>query len=94
MAQEHGVANPFATLVSAVSVGIVEDVVRLDLAYVEDVAAQVDANIVMAEPERFVEIQGTAEGRPFTRSEFDAAIDLAVGGAAQLFAEQRRVLGW
>jgi len=41
-----------------------------------------------------VEVQGTAEGRPFTRPEFDAALDLATGGARQLFAEQRRVLGW
>lgn len=94
MEREHGVENPLAGLVSAVSVGIVEDEVVLDLAYSEDSRAQVDANIVMAVPDRFVEVQGTAEGRPFTRTEFDAALDLASAGAQQLFAEQRRVLGW
>ena len=94
MAQEHGVDNPFGTLVSAVSVGIVNDEVRLDLEYVEDSAAQVDANIVLAEPGLLVEVQATAEGRPFSRTEFDNALDLAVAGAKQLFLEQRRVLGW
>ena len=94
MEQKHGVDNPFGTLVSAVSVGIVDAEVRLDLAYAEDSAASVDANIVMAEPDLFVEIQGTAEGRPFTRTEFNAALDLAAAGAKQLFAEQRKALGW
>ncbi len=92
--REHGVENPFGTLVSAVSVGIVDDEVRLDLEYTEDSAAQVDANVVVAEPDLFVEIQSTAEGRPFTRAEFDAALDLATAGTTQLFKEQRRVLGW
>jgi ribonuclease PH len=94
MAREHGISNPFATLVSAVSVGIVEGEVQLDLAYAEDSVAQVDANIVVAEPDLLVEVQGTAEGRPFRRAEFDKALDLAVAGAKQLFVEQRRVLGW
>ena len=74
--------------------GIVNDEVRLDLEYVEDSAAQVDANIVLAEPDLLVEVQATAEGRPFSRAEFDNALDLAVAGAKQLFLEQRRVLGW
>ena len=94
MEREHRVPNPFGTLVSAISVGIVDEAVRLDLAYEEDSAAQVDANIVMAEPDLFVEIQGTAEGRPFKRSELDAVLGLAASGAERLFAEQRRVLGW
>jgi ribonuclease PH len=94
MAQEHGVENPFLSLVSAISVGIVDDEVRLDLEYAEDSAAQVDANIVVAEPDLLVEVQGTAEGRPFSRARFDSALDLAVAGAQQLFLEQRRVLGW
>jgi ribonuclease PH len=94
MEREHGVSNPFATLVSAISVGIVNDEVRLDLAYEEDSTAQVDANIVMAEPDLFVEVQGTGEGRPFTRAELDGVLDLAAAGAKQLFVEQRRVLGW
>ncbi len=94
MAQEHGVNNPFASLVSAISVGIVDEEVRLDLEYAEDSAAQVDANVVVAEPDLLVEVQGTAEGRPFSRARFDELLDLAVAGAKQLFGEQRRALGW
>lgn len=94
MEREHGVVNPFGSLVSAVSVGIVDNEIRLDLAYGEDSAAQVDANIVIAEPDQLVEVQATAEGRPFGREEFDRALDLALEGAQRLFVEQRRVLGW
>ncbi len=94
MERELGLTNPFRNLVAAISVGIVDGEVRLDLSYAEDSSAQVDANIVMAEPDLFVEIQGTAEGRPFSREEWDLALDLAATGARGLFAEQRRVLGW
>jgi ribonuclease PH len=94
MVREHGVENPLASLVSAVSVGIVDDEVRLDLEYAEDSAAQVDANIVVAEPDLLVEVQGTAEGRPFSRNRFDEMLDVAVAGAKQLFVAQRRALGW
>jgi ribonuclease PH len=94
MERELGVQNPFGALVSAVSVGIVDGEVRLDLSYSEDSLAQVDANVVIAEPDRYVELQCTAEGRPFTRSELEAALDLAAAGAKRLFAEQRKVLAW
>lgn len=94
MERELGLTNPFSNLVAALSVGIVNGEVRLDLSYAEDSSAQVDANIVMAEPDLFVEIQGTAEGRPFSREEWDLALELAATGTRRLFAEQRRVLGW
>jgi len=93
MERERGVANRFGSLVAAVSVGIVDDEPRLDLCYREDKVAQVDANVVIAEPDRYVEVQGSAEGRTFSRDEFDRLLDLATIGAGQLFAEQRRVLG-
>jgi ribonuclease PH len=94
MERERGVASPFGTLVAAVSVGIVDDEPRLDLCYSEDKVAQVDANVVVAEPDRYVEIQGSAEGAPFSRAKFDQLLDLATLGARRLFAEQRRVLRW
>lgn len=92
--RKHRITNPFATLVAAVSVGIVNDEVILDLSYDEDKCAQVDANIVCAEPDRFVEIQGTAEARPFSRGELDRVLDYATAGTGQLFLEQRRALHW
>ena len=94
MERELGVANPFRDLVAAVSVGVVDGEVRLDLAYEEDKVADVDANIVMAAPDRFVEVQGTAEGRPFVREQLDHMLELATRGTAVLFVEQRRVLEW
>ncbi len=66
--------------VSAVSVGIVEGEPLLDLAYVEDVAADTDMNVVVTGRGSFVEVQGTAEGTPFERSELDRLLDLALGG--------------
>ncbi len=94
MERELGVANPFRDLVAAVSVGIVDGEVRLDLAYAEDKVADVDANIVMAAPDRFVEVQGTAEGRAFTREQLDQMLELAMRATATLFGDQRRVLEW
>ncbi len=94
MENQHGVVNPFKTLVAAVSVGIVDDELVLDLMYEEDKDAQVDANIVVAEPDTYIEIQGTAEGRPFSRDELDRLLDLTSIGTAKIFKEQRRVLGW
>jgi len=94
MERERGVESPFKTLVAAVSVGVVDGEVRLDLTYAEDKAAQVDANVVVAEPDSYVEIQGTAEGRPFTRGELSSFLDLAASGIGQLFTHERRALGW
>ncbi len=67
---------------------------RLDLTYAEDRDAQVDGNIVMAEPDRYVEVQATAEGRAFHPPELEQMLGLAHQGISRLFAEQRRVLGW
>jgi ribonuclease PH len=92
MERELGVPSPFQSLIAAVSVGVVDDELLLDLSYAEDKVAQVDANIVIAEPDRYVEVQGSAEGRPFSREELDTLLDMATMGTKQLFAEQRTVL--
>jgi ribonuclease PH len=94
MEKELKLPNPFAKLVAAVSVGIVDGEPRLDLVYAEDKTAQVDANIVVLEPDRYVEIQGSAEGRPFSKDEMDRLLELAAAGTSRLFAEQRRTLEW
>ena len=76
--------------VSAISVGIVAGRPLLDLCYVEDSAADVDMNVVMAGDGRFIELQGTAEQDPFSREMADAMLDLATAGCTQLFDHQRR----
>ena len=91
---KNGGVNPFQRLVAAVSVGVVEGEARLDLPYAEDKDAEVDANIVVAEPEQFVEVQGTGEHGTFDRAGLDRLLDLALGGTRQLFAAQRKALGW
>jgi ribonuclease PH len=79
--------------VAAVSVGIVDGQPLLDLAYVEDVRAETDMNVVVTGRGLFVEVQGTAEAAPFDRRELDALLDLAVGGAADLTKLQVETLG-
>jgi len=71
-----------------VSVGIVKGEPLLDLAYVEDVKAETDMNVVVTGRGLFVEVQGTAEGAPFDRNELNALLDLALGGTADLTAMQ------
>jgi len=96
-ATEHGHLQPKAPVikdsVSAISVGIVNTVPLLDLAYTEDVAADTDMNVVVTGSGAFVEVQGTAEGDPFDRSELDALLDLALVGTTQLAQIQREALG-
>ncbi len=94
LAAREGMASPFGKLVAAVSVGLVEGEPRLDLAYLEDRDAGVDANIVQREPNEFVELQGTGEHGTFTRAQLDQLLALADRGIAQLFAAQRQALGW
>ena len=94
LSEKTGQPSPFGRLVSAISVGVLESEVRLDLSYLEDKDAGVDSNIVMLEPAQFVEVQGTAEHGAFSRSELESILDFAEGGVAQLFQAQRKVLGW
>lgn len=85
--------EPLTGSVAAVSVGIVEGVPVLDLPYEEDVAAEVDMNIVCTGDGRFVEVQGTAEGEPFDRATLDRMLDLGVAGCAELTKIQTQALG-
>lgn len=78
--------------VAAVSVGIVQGVPLLDLCYEEDSTAEVDFNVVMTGEDAFVEVQGTAEGKPFSRAAMDGLLDLARRGIVELFERQRAAL--
>ena len=84
--------SPFKELVAAVSVGIVNGVPMLDLCYEEDSAAEVDMNVIMTESGKIIEIQGTAEEKPFDRKQLNELLDLAECGLRQIFAIQRTVL--
>lgn len=83
---------PIKNHVAAVSVGVYEGVPILDLDYLEDSACDTDMNVVMTGDLKLVEVQGTAEGQPFTRAELNALLDLAQVGIEQLVAIQREVL--
>ena len=84
--------HPLGDAVAAVSVGIVDGVPMLDLPYAEDSRAEVDMNVVMTGSGRFVEVQGTAEGLPFSRSELDELLVLAEAGISRLLVMQDAVL--
>ena len=84
--------EPLLGSVSAVSVGIIDGVPMLDLPYVEDVRAQTDMNVVMTGAGGFVEVQGTAEGAPFSRGELDHLLELAAAGNAELSRLQAAAL--
>ena len=77
-------ARPRTGSVSAISGGIIDGTPMLDLPYVEDVRAETDMNVVMTGEGSFVEVQGTAEGAPFTKPELDSLLDLAAAGNAEL----------
>ncbi len=81
-------ATPLIDTVSAISVGIIDGVPMLDLAYEEDVRAETDMNVVVTGRGLFVEVQGTAEGAPFDRAELDSLLDLALGGTRTLASLQ------
>jgi ribonuclease PH len=81
-------ASPIIRNVAAVSIGVHGDDVLLDLDYSEDIAVDVDCNVVLTGDGDFVEIQGTAEGNPFPREKLTAMVDLAASGIAQLVAVQ------
>jgi ribonuclease PH len=84
---------PLRDAVAAVSVGLVDGVARLDLAYVEDAAAQVDMNVVMTGAGRYVEVQGTGESVSFSESDLKSLLKLARAGIRKILAAQRRLLG-
>ena len=84
--------NPLIDAAAAVSVGVVGDRVLLDLCYEEDVQAQTDMNLVMTGSGGIVEVQGTAEGRPFTRAEAEQMLDMGSRGIQELLALQKAVL--
>ena len=81
--------DPMLHRIAAVSVGIVNDTPMLDLCYGEDSAAQVDMNLVMNEAGEFIEVQGTGEGRAFSRSELEELLSLAGGGIRTLMEKQQ-----
>jgi ribonuclease PH len=91
-----GRLRPGATIltgsVAAVSVGVVAGEPRLDLHYDDDVAADVDMNVVMTGDGRFVEVQGTAEGEPYDRRSLDALLDLAAAGCERITALQLQAI--
>ena len=78
---------------AAISVGMVGGTALLDLDYSEDSTADVDMNVVLTGDGRFVEMQGTAEGQPFSRAEADAMLDLAIRGCTELMDHQRQAAG-
>ncbi|AKH63270.1 MULTISPECIES: ribonuclease PH [Photorhabdus] len=84
--------SPLKSMVAAVSVGIVGGEGRCDLEYVEDSAAETDMNVVMMEDGRMIEVQGTAEGEPFSHDELLSLLSLAKGGLEDIFEAQRNAL--
>jgi ribonuclease PH len=84
---------PFKNAVAATSVGIIRSYMLLDLCYEEDSQAEVDCNIVMTDQGNMVEVQGTAENRPFSRNSLEGLLDLADAGIKQLFEIQKEAIG-
>jgi ribonuclease PH len=85
-------AHPLNDACAAISVGIVDAVAYLDLDYSEDSRAEVDMNVVMTGAGRFIEVQGTAEGMPFSRDELDQLLAFGQSGIEQIFALQKELL--
>jgi ribonuclease PH len=85
-------SQPLSDSIAAISVGIIDQVPMLDLAYTEDVRAETDMNVVVTGSGKFVEVQGTAEAAPFDRAELNALLDLALKGTAELTALQAQIL--
>ncbi len=93
MAHDRIAANPMRELVAAVSVGLVDGEVLLDLAYDEDARCDCDMNVVGSASGGVIEVQGTAEGAPFSRRQLDALVDCAQNGIGRLVSLQREALG-
>jgi ribonuclease PH len=86
------IEDPMTDTVAAISVGVYQDELLLDLCYLEDSAAEVDMNVVMSSDGRLIEVQGTAEGKTFSRSELNGMLDLAEKGIADIFSVQQRLV--
>lgn len=84
--------DPLLHMIASVSVGIYQGIPVLDLDYPEDSAADTDMNVIMAENGDFIEVQGTAEGNTFNRTELDSLLDLASEGIVELIGKQREAL--
>ena len=91
--EKVGKLEAIKNFVAAVSVGIVDGEFLLDLNYEEDSMAEVDMNIVMNDAKEFVELQGTAEGKPFSRSDLDRLLTVGEKGIMELISKQKEVLG-
>ena len=93
-ARQAGVIDrdPLTDLLGAVSVGVVDGEPRLDLPYAEDSTAETDMNVVMTGDSRFVEVQGTAEGEPFSRAELESLLGLAEKGIREIHSLQREYM--
>jgi len=87
-------ADPVRHFVASVSVGVFQGVPVLDLDYAEDCNAETDMNVVMADDGRFIEVQGTAEGAPFSSAELDSMLDLGRKGIGEIIAAQRAALDY
>lgn len=86
--------DPLLGLVAAVSVGIKDGEILLDLCYEEDSTCETDLNVVMTQKGEFIEIQGTAEEKPFNRTQADNMLTMAEAGIAQLITLQQQTLNW
>jgi ribonuclease PH len=84
--------NPVKQMIAAVSVGIYRGEAVLDLDYAEDSAAETDMNVIMTEAGGFIEVQGTAEGAPYSQEELNAMLDLARKGISELVELQKQAL--
>ncbi len=91
---DKGIINtdPIKDAVAAVSIGIVEGKILLDLCYVEDSKADVDMNFVMTGSGKFIEVQGTAESAPFTRKQMERMAEIAQGGIKELLKAQKKII--
>jgi ribonuclease PH len=86
------VANPLQDAVAAISIGIIDGKVLLDLCYEEDSRAEVDMNFVMTGSGKFIEVQGTAEHAPFTRKQMERMAEIAHGGIKELLQTQKKII--
>lgn len=91
--EKNLIKMPSFNVISAISVGIIKGVPMLDLPYIEDSQAEVDMNIISSEDGKFIEVQGTAEGKNFTRDELNQLLDLAEKGNSEIILYIKKLLG-